>query len=143
MIGLIITGIKIYYNKTNWYLIKSNFAIWFSILSLSCVIDWDLLITRYNLQNKPSYQIDYYYLFSLSETNIPELFDYCEKRIATETKPLPRSEKEREAYYYYSQFDYLNLLNDKIERYLRDYNKDWRSWDLRDERIMKSLKLDQ
>jgi hypothetical protein len=141
MAGLVITGIKIYYNKTNWYLIKSNFAVWFSILSLSCVIDWDLLITRYNLQNKPSHQIDYYYLFSLSETNIPELLDYCQKRIVTETKPVPRSENERNTYQYYSQFDYLNLLNYKIERYIRDYNKDWRSWDLRDERILTALKL--
>jgi hypothetical protein len=140
-IGLIITALKIYSNRSNWYLIKTNVAVWLTALSIGGIVDWDLLITRYNLQNKNINEIDYNYLFSLSDTNIPELLSYCKMKAATETIPLDRKENGRLDYYYGPNFNYLNLLRYKLEDYLRNYNDDWRSWDMRDDRIMRSLKL--
>lgn len=71
--GLCVLFYKIYKKQTNWYLIRTNVALWFSVLVLSSTLNWDKLITNYNIQNKPLSQVDFGYLFSLSDTNLPEL----------------------------------------------------------------------
>lgn len=137
-IGLILTAIKIISNKSNWFLVKTNFSTWIVVLVLSSSVDWDLTIARYNLQNKKINEIDYNYLFSLSDTAIPELMTFCKEKLATEKVPISKKESRGETYYDYP-FDYLNLMRYKIEDYLRSYTPDLRSYDLRDKRIMKTL----
>lgn len=137
-IGLAITTVKILYNKSNWFLVRSNFSTWILFLVLSSSVDWDLTIARYNLQNKNINEIDYNYLFSLSDTAIPELMTFCKDKLATEREPITKKEY-RGGYYYNYPYDYLNLMRNKIENYLSSYTSDIRSWDLRDKRIMKAL----
>lgn len=137
-IGLILTAIKIISNKSNWFLVRTNFSTWIVVLVLSSSVDWDLTIARYNLQNKKVNEIDYNYLFSLSDTAIPELMTFCKDKLATERVPITKKESRGETYYDYP-FDYLNLMHSKIEDYLRSYSPDLRSYDLRDKRIMKAL----
>lgn len=137
-IGLIITTIKIIQNKSNWFLVRSNFSTWILVLVLSSSIDWDLTIARYNLQNKKVHEIDYHYLFSLSDTAIPELMTFCQEKLKTERGPITKKEGRGYVYYDYP-FDYLNLMHNKIENYLNNYTSDIRSWDMRDERIIKAL----
>jgi hypothetical protein len=137
-IGLVLTAIKIVFNRSNFFLVRSNFAAWIIVLVFSSTIDWDRTITRYNLQNKKLEEIDYNYLFSLSETNIPEMINFCKDKIKTERVPLTKSMQGRKEIYN-APYDYLNLLNSKIEHYLRNYTSDIRSWDLRDKRILKAI----
>ena len=139
-IGLVITTIKILYNKSNWFLVKMNFSTWMLILTLSSSVDWDLTMARYNLRNKKINEIDYDYLFSLSDTAIPELMTFCKEKLATETVPITKTNNKRGGYYYDAHFNYLNLMHYKIENYLANYTSDLRSWDLRAKRIMKTLK---
>jgi hypothetical protein len=137
-IGLTLTAIKIIYNKSNWFLVRTNFAAWMVFLAVSSMVDWDLTITRYNLKHKNIQEVDYHYLFSLSETNIPELLDFCKEKIKTEKVPLSKSMQGRKEMYDYP-YDYLNLMHSKVERYLNNYTSDIRSFDLRDKRILKSI----
>lgn len=139
LIGLILTAVKIIYNKSNWFLVRSNFSAWILVLVLSSSVDWDLNIARYNLKHKKINEIDFYYLFSLSDTAIPELITFCKEKSKIERFPITK--KETGDYFYYDQpYNYLNLLHRKIENYLCNYTSDPRSWDLRDERILKSIK---
>jgi len=105
---------------------------------LSSSVDWDLTIARYNLQHKKIDEIDYNYLFSLSDTAIPELMTFCKEKLATERVPIEKIKNGR-GEYYSQHFEYLNLMNYKIERYLRNYTSDIRSFDLRDQRILKTI----
>lgn len=138
-IGLILTAVKILFNKTNFFLVRTNFAAWITVLVLSSSVDWDLTITRYNLQHKKLADIDYNYLFSLSESAIPELLTFCHDKIKTETAPFSRAEYGK-IVVYNAPYDYLNLIHSKVERYLKNYTSDLRSWDLRDQRILKALR---
>jgi hypothetical protein len=139
-IGLVLTAIKITSNKSNWFLVRTNFSTWIVVLVLSGSVDWDLTIARYNLQNKKINEIDYNYLFSLSDTAIPELITFCKEKLATERVPITKNINERDGSVYYAYpFDYLNLMHNKLERYLGNYTSDIRSWDLRDKRIMEAL----
>ena len=136
--GLCIMFLKIYKKQSNWYLIRTNVALWFSVLVLSACINWDKLITNYNIQNKPLAQVDFYYLFSLSDTNIPQLlavakdpnFNAIEAKLRNYTGDV---------YGRYHSETYVMLLNRKINHYLSDYTNDWRSFDLRDKEITRSL----
>jgi hypothetical protein len=136
-IGLVLAFIKVIKDKSNWYLVKSNFALWFSVLAVSSLVNWDLVITRYNLSNKPSAQVDYYYLFSLSDSNIPELIAVARQADFPQFKDKLKNFTHRRDDYYHE--GYMSLLREKIYHYVKDYSGDWQSYDLRDARVTASL----
>lgn len=137
-IGLCIMFYKIYKKQSNWYLIRTNVAVWFSVLILSSCFNWDKLITNYNIKNKPLAQVDFYYLFSLSDANIPELLEVSKKPefnlIDANLKNYTGDRNDE-----WHNETYSNLLNQKINHYLSDYTNDWRSFDLRDKEITESI----
>lgn len=139
-IGLCIMFYKIYKKQSNWYLIRTNVAVWFTVLVLSSLVNWDKLITNYNIQNKPLAQVDFYYLFSLSDANIPELLAVTKNPgfnlINANLKNYTGDRNDK----YYTE-SYTTLLNEKITHYLSDYTNDWRSFDLRDKQITESIYL--
>jgi hypothetical protein len=138
VIGLCIMFFKIYKKQSNWYLIRTNVAVWFTVLVLSGLVNWDKLITNYNIQNKPLAQVDFYYLFSLSDANVPELLAVSKKPefnlINTNLKNYTGDRNDE-----YHTETYTTLLNKKINHYLSDYTNDWRSFDLRDKQITESI----
>ncbi len=138
MCGLCIMFWKIYKKRSNWYLIRTNFALWFSVLVVAGCFNWDLLITRYNIHNKPLNDVDFYYLFSLSDANIPELMEVTKvKEFARLNIKLKNYTNNYESRYYTQT--YITLLNEKITHYLSCYTNDWRSCDLRDKRIITGI----
>jgi hypothetical protein len=69
--GLIITFLKINFKKSNWFLFRKNALIFYCFLIFATVINWDNLITSYNL--KHSRNPDYIYLLNLDFHNIPRI----------------------------------------------------------------------
>ncbi len=140
VIGLIIMFIKIYKERSNWYLIKSNVALWFTVLSLCSCFNWDKIITQYNLSNKPLMQVDFYYLFSLSDTNIPELLEITKSKEFTsinEKLMYPTSGRYVSDVYLYG--NYIKMLSLKVQDYVRERNDSWKSFDLRDREVYKAI----
>ena len=136
-IGLLIMFWKLSKKQSNWYLIRTNVAVWFTVLALSSVVNWDILITRYNIANKPLNDVDFYYLFSLSDSNLPDLIAISKgiefKKWHEHLKNYSSGTQR-----YYNQ-TYSQLLNHKLQHYLSDYTNDWRSYDLRDRYIINSI----
>lgn len=140
-IGLLIMLWKIYKKRTNWYLVRTNVAVWFTTLALCSLVNWDKLITVYNIQNKPVAEVDFYYLFSLSEANISELIAVTKKpEFAVFNSKLKNYVSASSNERYYSE-TYTQLLNQKIYHYLCGYTNDWRSFDLRDNENIKAIYL--
>ncbi|HYG15872.1 MAG TPA: DUF4173 domain-containing protein [Bacteroidia bacterium] len=50
-IGLVITVVKLYAKKPNWYLVRTNFTAFFIVMIASCLVDWDAIIMKYNFRN--------------------------------------------------------------------------------------------
>jgi hypothetical protein len=137
LLGLILTLIKVYKEQSNWALIRNNLSAWFCTLVLSSVLNWDLVITRYNIKNKALTEIDFYYLFSLSDSNIPELLEITKRPDFNLVNDSLKNFTNSSQSYYKSS--YKKLMVSKIKYYLKDYKNDWQSWDLRDRRIMNHL----
>lgn len=73
--GLVTTLIKVWQYRSNWYLFRVNGWVFFSVLVVSCYINWDVMITRFNLNNS-NMEIDKGYLIhSLGYANIPLLIE--------------------------------------------------------------------
>ena len=139
VVGLMITFYTIYKNRSNWFLIRTNFAVWFTCLSFSSCVNWDKLITNYNIYNKPLAQVDFHYLFSLSDTNIPELIAITKRKdFKTIDSKLKNYTSTFDRNYYYP-ITYSELLREKVKSYLKEKNTDWKSFDLREQEINNSI----
>ena len=77
VIGLVTTSIKVKNIKNLWYLFRMNTLTAFSILVVSCTINWDSSITIYNLNYAKS--MDFKYLIELSNNNTFTLKNYLDK----------------------------------------------------------------
>ncbi|GAA4238249.1 hypothetical protein GCM10022291_28010 [Postechiella marina] len=75
-IGLITTSIKIKNIKNFWYLLRINTLTAFTILVVSCTVNWDSCITIYNLNYAQS--MDFNYLINLSNNNTFILKNYID-----------------------------------------------------------------
>ena len=71
--GLITLWYKVKKKKTNSFLLKTNGYALFGILLISSLFNWDVIITKHNLLNAKSKQIDYLFELSLSDKTLPIL----------------------------------------------------------------------
>jgi hypothetical protein len=131
--GLAATGIKLAKTRTAWYIVKINAAMAYVILVLSAGVDWDQLITRYNMQHiKDIGLLDKKYLVALSETNLAALY-------AIKNDPDFNSN----CYYHYQfnqHYHNASALDAKLYFYLlNEESDDWRSHSLRKSRCLKEL----
>lgn len=128
LIGLITTYIKISGNKTNMYLVRVNPWCYYGIMVISCLINWDVYITNFNLNKafKENKKLEKYYLADLSFKNLPQLL------------VLPDSVKsyddyEARDYYYALRGTYFSsfkiALDKKLYAFMKDMqDPDWQSW---------------
>lgn len=115
--GLLTTFIKVWMHKSNWYLFRVNGWSFFLVLIVSCYVNWDVMITRYNLSYSKT--VDYDYLARLSYANLPELLQH-----------IPEAEYR----------DYKYWIDRKLERFKEDdKTTGWPSWSFQRQRVKEFL----
>ena len=125
IIGLFYTLLKIMKRHTNWQLVRQVSWVFYGILVLSCIINWEAYITDYNYawQQRWNKKLDSHYLISLNASSLGKLVDARNKSIVNDTIDTP-----------YQQID------SKIFEFLdRKNNIDWRSWNIDDESAFQSI----
>jgi hypothetical protein len=135
LIGLITLLVKLYKNKTVFYLARYNFNALFIVLILSSAADWDMVISNFNLnrahQMDEISSLDKNYMLSLSEGNISGLYDI---------KELDGFEVDS-IYSYRDRYSTnVNWLDYKVYDFLLDdIEGDWRSYSVRRERVRNDI----
>ncbi|MDB4534423.1 DUF4173 domain-containing protein, partial [Vicingaceae bacterium] len=135
LIGLITLLVKLYKNKTVFYLARYNFNALFIVLILSSAADWDMVISDFNLnrahQMDEISSLDKNYMLSLSEGNISGLYDI---------KELDGFEVDS-IYSYRDRYSTnVNWLDYKVYDFLLDdIEGDWRSYSVRRERVRNDI----
>ena len=144
LIGLVTTFIKIIKAKSNWYLFRTNGWLFYGVLLFSCFINWDLIVTNFNInraeqKNKP---LDTAYLVSLSERNIPQLLTLNDS-IKSERNSDDFYDNRNNSYRYdYAEINYKPALNYKLYRFLDEMNKmEWQSICIEKKRVFNEISL--
>ena len=91
VIGLVTTFIKVKNLKNFWYLFRVNTITAFTVLIVSCAINWDSYITIYNLNYSKS--MDFNYLIELSNNNTFILKNYLDNHNLEPEKALAIKQK--------------------------------------------------
>ena len=139
LLGLITLFIKLWKDKSVWYLARYNFTIMYVVLLGSAVFDWDMIISNFNLKRAGQMDeissLDKNYLLSISEGNIAGLFAI---------KDVEGFEVDS-VYSYRGWNSYhvsnINGLHVKVYQFLKDeLDGDWRSYSLRRSSVRNDIK---
>ena len=91
--GLVMMFFKVEKRKTVYFLLRSNTWFIYLFFVIASLINWDVMITKYNLSVSKGNSADFKYLISLSNKALPELleskafYDYNHKPILPEDSP--------------------------------------------------------
>jgi hypothetical protein len=125
--GLVITFIKIYGVKNNWFLFRKTTWAFYVVLVLATAVNWSRFITQYNLSHLTHFkEVDIAYLVGLPQTNTALLVDLLENT------PQQLTEAQKTAI--------LQKKNEFLERYSR---RQWQSWNYDDSRTAKALEINK
>jgi hypothetical protein len=128
-IALLTTLVKITTFKSNWFLIRYNVWSLFLVLTLSTLFNWDKLIFDYNIKFKSKVEREYY-LLELNEVS----YAYLVKN----WRNMPYDKN----YYLIGLSENLfeKMLDVRMDNFIyQQQQKDWRSWNLEDERIVNEI----
>ncbi len=142
LIGLVTTFIKIMQNKSNWYLYRKNGWAFYAVLVIAAFFNWDMIITRYNMNY--SKDLDKYYLLQLSYVNIPALIQLDKDTSDFEEQYVNYSNYNRRGLLNYIGEDrknYVPRLHYKLYDFL-DHMEGitWKSWCLNKTRTLRQIK---
>lgn len=127
IIGLVLTVIKIAKIKSNHFLFRANAWVFYSVLVLSCLVNWDNLITKFNMTK--SKNLEKKYLLNLSYTNIPTLIQLREDTLTFDTVRLNTDDSYEDDNKYNNEQTFSENLDRKIYMFLQDRKKrTWKSW---------------
>jgi Leucine-rich repeat (LRR) protein len=139
-IGLVTTLLKIAYTKSNWYLFRKNTWAVFFVLVIASFVNWDVLITKFNIEK--SKQVDVNYLVSLSYKNLPVLLSHKFNEEELTIKGKEDFDYRNYPYnnYVFSSYSYYNNLHRKMFEFLARYDTaDWQSYCLNKSMVVKEI----
>ncbi|MFO8067320.1 MAG: DUF4153 domain-containing protein [Bacteroidales bacterium] len=135
IVGLITAIIKINKTKNIYFLYRFNSFVVIAVLVFTSLINWDKIITRYNL--KHSINPDIEYLSTLNHSGIPDLLEFIETDYIEEER---HSTVKTNAFYDNSIHSIENRIYDKAYKLLeRRHNYGWRSYNLSVDRTISKI----
>ena len=130
--GLVTVFLKIYFTKTNYYLLRLNAWAAVILLVFASTINWDETIAQYNLARKYTIPPDVPFLLSLSDKTLPLLQN---------NKEILEKDSPTDEYYYEGSFhNALDFFEYRKKNFL-DQQKSytWLSWNVADASIKNEL----
>lgn len=139
LIGLCTTLIKLARIKNNMYLFRINSLLFYLVLPASCLVNWDLLITEFNI--KKASRPDKKYLLSLSWTNLPQLYELESDSLQKFAQDPAAADTESDVVgRWYAEVVYEDLLNRKLFRFAQATAAGgWQSWSGRRQEVLAEL----
>jgi len=138
-VGLLTVYLKVAKKKTLFYLCRVNGLIWYLLLILSGLVNWDLLIIGYNLNNRNNISLDFDHLMGLSDNTLPLLDQnrFLLNKIRRSASFLPYT---NQSIYLATHEDqklqteaFNKYLDDRIRHFEEQYSETtWLSWNYRD-----------
>ena len=136
--GLLTLWLKIRKVRTGFYLVRVNSLVLVTALVGLSLVNWDVVILRYNLHHHNQNEIDVDNYLSLSPHTLPELYEHLhlvEQQIkahnGNNVKWIDHLEMDR----------FIEVLNARRDRYLKAQGQlNWPSWNLADHQTVALLR---
>jgi Leucine-rich repeat (LRR) protein len=128
LIGLITTYIKVTRLKSNWYLVRVNTWCYFILLVVSCIFNWDVIITDYNIKKALTEhkKLEKYYLADLSFKNLPQLLRLNDSIKSNDDFGVRDYYWSSRGTYFYN---FKTALDNKLFRFMKEMRgAEWQSW---------------
>jgi hypothetical protein len=141
-IGLITTLVKIVQKKNNNYLLRINGWLFYCVLVVSALFNWNKMIYAYNVDKARQFDLDY--LIGLSDSNLPQLFSLFQDTLhENQSIKLPFNKREYQTYIQKVPINELRSYN-RLSRNLYQFencygNQDWQSRYFEQKRIHHQL----
>ncbi|MFT3826858.1 MAG: DUF4173 domain-containing protein [Chitinophagaceae bacterium] len=137
--GLITMFVKIWQQKTTYFLLRVNAWTGVTVLVLASAIHWDELIAGYNLRHKDTIELDVPFLLSLSDKALPLLdknIDALQQRQDTVQRDKPIQPGTEGA----CTTCYVDQLRKRESHFIEKQQQlSWLSWNYADERTRQYL----
>jgi hypothetical protein len=136
--GLVSMMIKIHQTKTSFYVVKTNLWACYTMMVVMSLINWDILIAKFNLShwNKPGIDIGFY--FTLSPKTIPLVLTQLDT-IEAQLNACNQQGTNYTEFQSYQEF-YRNLCNEKLAYIQQQQEYSIFSWNLADAQTLNALK---
>jgi hypothetical protein len=141
VIGLCTALIKIGRIKSNMYLFRINSVLFYGVLLVSCFVNWDRLITWFNINHAT--QLEKQYLVGLGTTNLPALYELrydtlAKHKIFNLNSATDPADAVRE---YQQPFSFDVALDRKLFLFLNGRESSgWQSWNYDGQKVFAKLK---
>jgi hypothetical protein len=137
--GLLTTFVKVMKLRTNWFLFRSNAALYYYVLVLAAIPNWDVIITDFNISKfrEEKKALEKYLILDLSFKNLPQLYQLPEEEAA-------KDDLKARDYYFSLRGTYFNSFvegrDQKLYEFLRDMETlEWQSACLEKNRVLRDL----
>jgi len=138
--GLITVVIKIYRQKSGFWLIRTNSLALFTVLLLSVFVNWDNFIARYNFAHYKQSFVHYNFLARMSSNALPVLdkdIEELERIHEVQNQNMPFDVEDEK---YMDIYTYRDRIDEKKSEFIEKYEKrGWLSWNLADYQTYKAL----
>lgn len=138
LFGIATVIFKIQQRKTGYHLLKLNSSFVLVLLAALAFVNWDLLITRYNLTHKDTAYIHKNYLADMSNAALPVLLEYQDVFDSPIEKQMSYNHLYRQ---YGDSGTYKRIIDAKAQKFMAQYeNRHWLSYNISDARTAEYLK---
>lgn len=141
IVGLITLAHKVKDIKSVSYLFRINGISIFSILLLTSLFNWDLIIAKHNINHAHNKDIDFLFELSLSDKTLPVL---DQNRDILKTKNNVYKNYSLDSFSWARNRSLLERLDDRIEKFKKNHKKHtWLSWNYSDQKTAEYFNLEE
>ncbi|MBT8327943.1 MAG: DUF4173 domain-containing protein, partial [Bacteroidia bacterium] len=124
LIGLVTLIMKIRSVKTTYFIVRINAIAVYITIVLTCAINWDSYIARYNFAHYKTAFVHLPFMSDLSDKALPYLQlsdEQIEEIESKQTEKIPFARKG-----YFKEVDYKNKIASRVEEFTAEYeNRHW------------------
>jgi hypothetical protein len=133
-VGLVSVYVKIRTVKSTYYLVKFNAFAGLATFIIATFFQWDVMIARYNIENRNTILLDADFLLTLSDHALPVLQQHAE--LFSKKKFITRQEYVAED----DNGNDITVLDYRIRNFLAEQKSySWLSWNIADAQTTRQL----
>ena len=142
LVGLLLIMVKVRDQRSHHFLVRWNMVSIYSVALLMTLVDWDVVIARYNMAHRERAFVELDYLATLGDKTLPYMMRSTlelENLDRYNARSLGLPERQYRSLYM-PPARFATHIHDRVEHFRNEYpDRSWREWTLADARTYAGL----